>query len=410
MSNQIEKVDPNTGEVMTMTESSQPLAVQLAQAELNQAVTTARAFPRSVSLAMKNIMSLATLDEETAEECVYALPRGGKPVKGPSIRFAEIIASQWGNCHTGSRVVDVDRFEKVVIAEGVFQDLETGMRRTAQVRRRISDKHGRLFNDDMITMTGNAAASIAMREAILKGIPKAVWRKAYNACESVISGDVTTLAESREKTLKAFHAWGITPDQIYAALEVGGIDDVGLDQIGTLRAIYKAVKDGEQKLEDYFPPHSSAEKATEAAKGTAAKLNKIADEGKEKAKGKTSNAKNEKTTQKGKSAGKASESKEPDKSSDEVPEDASQEPDGSGASDGNDENAGEDVEVSGEGSEQVEGDQAPTDEEIEAAFERGMEARKKGMSRKAVPPELRAKGKEALADAWVRGHDEQNNA
>ena len=239
----------------------------MAQAELNQAITTARAFPRSIDQAMRNILSLATLDDETAEECVYALPRGGKPIRGPSVRFAEIIASQWGNCHCASRVVAVDKFEKVVIAEGVFLDLQSGMKRTAQVRRRITDKHGRLFNEDMITVTGNAAASIAMREAILKGIPKGVWRRAYDRCEQVIAGDVETLVVRREKAMKAFATFGVTPEQIFSCLDVGGLDDVGLDEITTLTAMFKAIKSGEQKVEDYFPPAADPAKAKEAAKG-----------------------------------------------------------------------------------------------------------------------------------------------
>lgn len=243
-----------------------PMVVQLARAELDQAVTTAKAYPRSMQLAMVNILGLATLDEKTAAECVYALPRGGKPIRGPSVRLAEIIASQWGNCKIGSRVVGVDRHEKVVIAEGIFQDLETGMTRVAQVQRRIVDSKGRLFNDDMIIVTGNAACSVAMREAILKGVPKAIWRRAYDAAEAVISGDIKTLVERRADMVKAYHAWGVTQEQLFACLEVAGMDDIGLDELGTLRAIYGAIKDREATVEDYFPPATKDTKAEDAAR------------------------------------------------------------------------------------------------------------------------------------------------
>jgi hypothetical protein len=43
------------------------------------------------------------------------------------------------------------------------------------VRRRIFDSRGRLFNDDMITVTGNAACAIAKRNAILSGVPKSAF-------------------------------------------------------------------------------------------------------------------------------------------------------------------------------------------------------------------------------------------
>ena len=403
MANEVETVDPKTGEITTMTEENQPLAVLLQQAELNQAVTTAKAFPRSISRAVNNILDLATLDEESAAECVYALPRGGKAIKGPSVRFAEIVASQWGNCHTGSRVIAVDKFDKVVIAEGVFLDLETGMKRTAQIRRRIVDSQGRLYKDDMIVVTGNAAASIAMREAILKGIPKAVWRKAYAQCESVIAGDIKTLAERREKAIKIFAAWGVKPEQVFAAIDVAGIDDIGLDEIATLNAIREAIKSGEQKVEDYFPAHSDQAKATDAAKGTAAKLNKIADTGKGNAgketskKGNADNGESGKTQSKGegeKAAGTGEENKTGSESS------ASGE--GADADEGGD-NGGDGE--SGDGNDDAGNSEEPTftETDIAAAYQRGVTAKKNGMARKALPPEWRAEGFEPLADAWVSG-------
>jgi len=49
------------------------LAVSLARAEVDQQITTARAFPRSIARAVGNITTLATLDEKSAEECIYAM-------------------------------------------------------------------------------------------------------------------------------------------------------------------------------------------------------------------------------------------------------------------------------------------------------------------------------------------------
>lgn len=228
------------------------LAVSLARAEVDQQITTARAFPRSITRAVKAIMTLATLDEETAGECIYALPRSGKAIRGPSVRLAEIVSSQWGNCRVGARVVHVDRIEKYVEAEGVFHDLETNTATTARVRRRLSNKQGKLFDEDMIVVTGNAACAIAKRNAILGGVPKAAWRKAYEAVESVVAGDVKTLSERRDRALKAFAAFGVTPDQVFAALGIGGLDDVTLEHMGTLTAMHATLKNGEATVEEMF--------------------------------------------------------------------------------------------------------------------------------------------------------------
>ncbi|WP_454813827.1 hypothetical protein [Labrys neptuniae] len=257
------------------------LAVSLARAEVDQQIATSRALPRNLTRVVGNILTLATLDDQSAEECVYALPRGGKPIKGPSIRLAEIIGSQWGNCRIGARVVHVDRFEKFVEAEGVFHDLETNTATTARVRRRISDKHGKLLTDDMIVVTGNAACSIAKRNAILGGVPKAVWRKAYDAVEQVIAGDIKTLAERKELAFKAFAAFGVKPEQLFDALGIGGTEDISLDHLSTLTGMRAALKNGESTVEEMFPKQAAPQAG--GAKGLTAALDKLGEGGSQKA-------------------------------------------------------------------------------------------------------------------------------
>ena len=253
---------------------NQSLAVSLARAEVDQQIATARAMPRSIQRAVSSIMTLATLDDESAEECIYALPRDGKSIRGPSVRLAEIIASQWGNCRVGARVVHVDRFEKYVEAEGVFHDLETNTATTARVRRRISLKSGRVMSDDMIVVTGNAACAIAKRNAILGAVPKAVWRKAFNAVESVVAGDVQTLANRRAEALKFLARYGVKPEQLYERLEIAGEDDLTLDHLVTVRGMCAALKSGEAEVEEFFPAKKPA--ASDAQpKGASAMLDAI---------------------------------------------------------------------------------------------------------------------------------------
>ncbi len=277
MKNEIETVNAETGEIETVGQQS--LAVSLSRAEIDQQLTTALAYPRDARKGgmrgiVNRINSLATLSDEAAAECVYALPRGGKPIRGASVRLAEIVAGQWGNCRVGARVVHVDRFEKYVEAEGIFHDLETNTATTARVRRRIVDSKGRIYTDDMILVTGNAAASIAKRNAIFGGVPKAIWNESYKAADAVIAGDIKTLVERRDSAIKAFAVWGIKPEQVFASLDVTGMEDIDLDKIATLVAMYRAIKDGDQKPEDYFTSKIEGASAT-AAKGTAAKLNKL---------------------------------------------------------------------------------------------------------------------------------------
>lgn len=230
----------------------------IVKAELDTSIATARANPRSIHNASNAITSLATLDEKTCEENIYAMPRAGKPIRGPSIRFAEIVAQNWGNCRVDAAVVNIDRVNKVVSAQAIFHDLESNVATRQTVNRRISDKRGRLFSDDMIVTTGNAACSIARRNAILSGVPKAIWRKAYEASEKVVAGDVKTLATRREAAVKAFAAFGVKPEQIFAVLECNSIEDVTLDDLLTLQSMYAQIKNGEGTVEEMFDPRRAA--------------------------------------------------------------------------------------------------------------------------------------------------------
>lgn len=244
--NEIVTID---GEIV---EASTSMAVQLQKGEIDQMISTAKAYPRSLQRVKQAILSMATLDEESAEECMYALPRGGKPIKGPSIRFAEILKQAYGNCRAAARVVHIDKAEGFVEAEGMFHDLETNSASTARVRRRILDRQGKVFKDDMIIVTGNAACSIAMRNAILNGVPKPLWRKAYDTVQATIAGDITTLAVNREKAIKAMAAFGVKPERVFEALGIAGEEEIGTDHIVTLRGMFAALKNGEATVEEMF--------------------------------------------------------------------------------------------------------------------------------------------------------------
>jgi hypothetical protein len=267
-----ERIDPQTGEVLEKINLpalvDTTLATAVVKAELDTQITTARAFPRSVQTAINDINQLSTMNEQMASECVYALPRAGKPLRGASIRLAEIVAQCWGNCVSKTRIVSVDRISRTVTAEGIFHDLQTNSITEAQHTRRISTKEGRLFTDDMIAVTCNAAQSIARRNAILAGVPKVIWWPAFQQCEHVIAGDVTTLVSKRESAIKAFAVFGLKPEQVFQVLDVKGEQDIGIDELVTLRSLYSSVKNGELTVEEILAAKVPAQPATPATRKT----------------------------------------------------------------------------------------------------------------------------------------------
>lgn len=373
--------DPETGELTTTglptgyQSGNQSLAVSMAMAEVDQQITTAHAYPRSIDRAVKNILALATLDEQTAKECIYALPRGNKPIRGPSIRLAEIIQSQWGNNRTGTRVVHVDRIEKYVEAEGIFHDLETNAATTSRVRRRLSDRDNNLLSEDMIIVTGNAAASIAKRNAILGGVPKAVWRRAYAAVEQVLVGDIMTMAEKREDALKAFAGFGIKPEQIFGVLDIAGVDDIGPDHYMTLVGMHQALRSGEATVEEMFPvkrqPH---DKPTGALKD---RLDQLAEGGDDK-----STATNTKHSKSEAAGSSQASSDQPGKQSTRTATEAKP--------------SSDDLPASSD-----DGDL------LAAATRKGRAAYRRGMSRRATPVEFKAPERKTELDAYLAGFDDE---
>lgn len=255
-------------------------------AEVDIQVSTAKRFPRSIDGALKRAMSMATLDEETAASCMYALPRGrgedgrAKIIEGPSVRLAEIFATAWGNMRIEARVVGQD--DRWVTARGVCWDLETNNAVALTVQRRITGKDGRKFNEDMINVTSNAANSIARRNAIFATVPRAYVMKIYEQCKRVAVGTVETLDAKRKKALDYFVKAGIPKERIFESLGIKGEDDIDLERMGTLVGIASAIRAGEVRPEEAFPIPDK-----EAADTKMAAVKETAESAKEKMRNKT---------------------------------------------------------------------------------------------------------------------------
>lgn len=233
--------------------------------EIDVQIQTAKKYPRKLTTFKQRATQMATLDEETAASMFYALPRGGKPIEGPSIRIAEVVASAYGNLRVGARIIEVG--EKYVTAQGACHDLENNVAVTVEVRRRITNKNGSRYNDDMIGVTSNAALSIAARNAIFKVIPMAYTKPVYQAARKVAIGDARTLAANRAEAIAYFGKMGATEAQVLATLGVAGVDDVGLEQLALLKGLATAIRDGETTVDAAFPPVKPKAKPTESGNG-----------------------------------------------------------------------------------------------------------------------------------------------
>src|SRR5208337_1336806 len=87
---------------------------KLEEADRSHMIRTARDNPRKITEFVQELTALSCYSPDTASEMIYSLPRAGKQLVGPSIRFAEAVLSCWGNARAGVEVVDVDRGAGIV--------------------------------------------------------------------------------------------------------------------------------------------------------------------------------------------------------------------------------------------------------------------------------------------------------
>lgn len=213
------------------------------KAEVDIQISTAKAFPRSMDLFMKDAMSMVSISPDVAEQMTYRLPRGGKAIEGPSVRLSEIVLVCYGNISAGARIVSNDG--KKITAEGVCIDAQRNVRIVKEVQVRITDKNGVTYNDDMQIVTGNAACSKAMRNAIFAVVPKALVNPIQEHAKKVARGDEKTLPQRRDAAIQWYKSNGATDALVCAALGIRNLKDITLDHLENLSGWKVAATEGD---------------------------------------------------------------------------------------------------------------------------------------------------------------------
>ena len=233
------------------------------RANVDSQVATAKRYPRDIRRSIDNSVVMATMNQETAQSCNYALPRGGKPITGPSVHLAKIIVSNWGNMRTEAKVVQIT--DKQVISRGTCWDLETNVASAFEVRRSIIGKNGQRFSEDMITVTGNAANSIAYRNAVFAVIPKAITDRVYYAAQRFITGDLSDsdkLLKVRTGIINNFkNSYGITEEEVVKMCGKQTVNQIGADEISMLMGTIQALKDEDTTIDELMKPIRESKEA-----------------------------------------------------------------------------------------------------------------------------------------------------
>lgn len=257
------------------------LVFQQDKALIDTQIATAKQYPRNITKAVSNIVAIVSMDVKTAEACNYTLKRGTKNISGPSVHLAKIIAQSWGNMRIDAKIVAIE--DRQIVSQAVAFDLENNLAIKVEVRRSImqneyeykngkSIKTGRMIrmNDDMITMTGNAANAIALRNAIFGVIPHVVTEKGYVAAKNVITGDISDeqkMAKAIKNLLDGFKdLYNVTEKEVLAVIGKAAVQHITADDIVMLKGIAQAIKDGDTTAELSFKQDAQKEESKAATK------------------------------------------------------------------------------------------------------------------------------------------------
>jgi hypothetical protein len=222
-------------------------------AEVQASVMMAKRFPRDQFTAFNNIMR----DCERmglAVSAVYAYPRGGQTVSGPSIRLAEAIARQWGNLNCGIR--ELSRDNEKSVCEAFAWDIETNTRftRIFEVPHIRYTRQGSYKLTDPRDIYENVANNGArrLRACILEAIPGDITEKAVAKCkETITKKGGEPIVDRIRKMVVAFSAHGVTQEHIERRLK----HEVGItteDELFDLITVFNSIKDNQAKRGDFF--------------------------------------------------------------------------------------------------------------------------------------------------------------
>lgn len=241
--------------------------------EVEAAIVLAKRFPRDSFQALRRIKD-SCKRKKLAQGSMYAYPRGGQTVTGPSIRLAEEIARNWGNLTFG--IKEVEQQDGYSLVEAFCWDYETNVRQVKQFKvehvryTRSAGKKKLVDPRDIYEAVANQGAR-RLRACILGVIPLDVIEEAIDECQKTLTNaNDTPIADRIRAMLDAFSKFQVTQEMIEKRLN-HTIDITSEIELVDLIKIHNSMRDGMSKRNDWFEFDTPQESAASD------KLNSIGD-------------------------------------------------------------------------------------------------------------------------------------
>lgn len=221
--------------------------------EIQIRMAAAYKFPRNVQQCLIEIDQTCKRFK-FAETAMYAYPRGGQLVEGPSIRLAECIAYSWGHIDFG--FVELETTNDSILIEAYAWDLQKNVKqsRVFRIKNERHTRKGKTKLDDPRDIYENFAnlAARRLRAAVLAIVPNWVVAEAVEVCQKTLENPSRGTIDERINTMvKAFADMKVDIEMLEKRLG-HKITATTAQELATLQKIYVSLRDGMSSREQWF--------------------------------------------------------------------------------------------------------------------------------------------------------------
>ena len=236
----------------TVAGISAQVEIQRTISEVQAAIVLAKQFPRNKVDSADRILT-ECCRTSLANAATYSYTRGGQEVTGPTIRLAEVIATNWGNFQFGWDEIGRANGQSEILAWA--WDCETNVRRTTKFfvkHWRDTKRGGYAPKDerDIYELCANQAAR-RMRACILNIVPGDVVEAAMAQCERTLVQNEVITPEKIKALLEAFDKFGVTKEHIEKRIGRKA-DTINGAVMAQLRRIYNSLSSEMAKPSEFF--------------------------------------------------------------------------------------------------------------------------------------------------------------
>jgi hypothetical protein len=235
------------------TELATSHMISMAKHEIETSMVVSQKFPRNEDDAYGRLMK-SCMRPAFAEMALYAFPRGGKQITGPSIKMAIEMARTWKHIRWGVDILHDDDEKRTIRAWAWDMQENTKVTADDTFKKLIYRKKGGWIKPDErdLRELHNRRGALAVRNCLLQLMPPdfidEAKKQVRTTVEQGIAGDDPD--KVRKAIIRAFSSVGVTVEDLERYLS-HDLAKSTTSEIANLRGVYKSLADGNCTWSDY---------------------------------------------------------------------------------------------------------------------------------------------------------------